>query len=98
MAFGMEDGSNQANGYAAPDYKPVNEPLVVAEPGITMQDPNRWQPLQLEQMISQNGIPVENGVQQAVGPALGPRDRVRHPRGRHGRRPVRPGGAAAAGR
>ena len=29
-----------------------------------MTDPNRWQPLQLEQMISQNGIPVENGVQQ----------------------------------
>ena len=36
-----------------------------------MNDPNRWQPLQLEQMISQNGIPVENGVQQAVGPHWG---------------------------
>ena len=40
-------------------------------PGTTMKDPNRWQPLQLEQMISQNGIPVENGVQQAVGPHWG---------------------------
>ena len=36
-----------------------------------MTDPNRWQPLQLENMISQNGIPVENGVQQAVGPHWG---------------------------
>ena len=27
------DGSNQANGYAAPDYKPVNPPLVVAKSG-----------------------------------------------------------------
>jgi hypothetical protein len=71
LAYGMEDGSNQANGYAAPDYKPVNDPLVVAQPGITMKDPNRWQPLQLAHMISQNGIPIENGVQQAVGPHWG---------------------------
>ncbi len=71
IAYGMTDGSNQANGYAAPDYKPVNPPLVVASPGTTMTDPNRWQPLQLQHMISQNGIPVENGVQQAVGPHWG---------------------------
>ena len=71
LAYGLEDGSNQANGYAAPDYKPVNDPLVVNTPGTTMKDPNRWQPLQLEKMISQNGIPVENGVQQAVGPHWG---------------------------
>ena len=36
-----------------------------------MTDPNRWQPLQIEHMISQNGIPVTNGVQQAVGPHWG---------------------------
>jgi hypothetical protein len=71
LAYGLEDGSNQANGYAAPDYTPVNDPLVVNKPGTTMKDPNRWQPLQLEKMISQNGIPVENGVQQAVGPHWG---------------------------
>jgi hypothetical protein len=71
LAYGLDDGSNQANGYAAPDYKPVNPPLAVAQSGITITDPNRWQPLQLEHMISQNGIPVENGVQQAVGPHWG---------------------------
>ncbi len=71
LAYGLADGSNQANGYAAPDYKPVNPPLVVAKSGATMVDPNRWQPLQLEKMISQNGIPVVNGVQQAVGPHWG---------------------------
>jgi hypothetical protein len=70
-AYGMDDGSNQADGYAAPNYKPVNPPLVVAEDGIEMTDPDRWQPLQLEHMISQNGIPVENGVQQAIGPHWG---------------------------
>jgi hypothetical protein len=36
-----------------------------------MIDPNRWQPLQLEHMISQNGIPLVNGVQQAIGPQWG---------------------------
>ena len=71
LARGLADGSNQANAYAAPDYKPVNPPLVVAKSGTTMVDPNRWQPLQLEKMISQNGIPVVNGVQQAVGPHWG---------------------------
>ena len=68
---GLADGSNQANGYAAPDYAPVNPPLVVDDSGATMTDPNRWQPLQLAHMISQNGIPIENGVQQAVGPHWG---------------------------
>jgi hypothetical protein len=67
----LSDGSNQANGYAAPDYEPVNPPLVVAESGTTLADPNRWQPLQLAHMISQNGIPIENGVQQAIAPHWG---------------------------
>ena len=72
LAYGKTDGSNEANGYTAPDYKPVNPPLVVkntGDPGLV--DPNRWQPLQLEHMISQNGVPVTNGVQQAVGPHWG---------------------------
>ena len=67
VAYVLTDGSNQATGYNDPDYKPVNPPLVVAKSGTTMVDPNRWQPLQIEHMISQNGIPVVNGVQQAVG-------------------------------
>ena len=68
---GMTDGSNQANAYAAPDYAPVNPPLVVTDTAIRMSDPNRWQPLQLEFMISQNGIPIEDGVQQHIGPHWG---------------------------
>ena len=71
LAYGKADGSNEANGYAAPDYKPVNPPLVVNRPGTVMSDPNRWQPLQIEHMISQNGIPVTNGVQSAVAPHWG---------------------------
>lgn len=71
IAHGMTDGANQAEGYAAPDYQPVNPPLVVAGSGTTMRDPNRWQPLRIENMISQNGIPIVNGVQQAVAPHWG---------------------------
>ena len=71
IAAGMDDGSNQADGYAPGEYAPVNEPLIVAGDAITLADPDRWQPLQLENMISQNGIPVTNGVQQAVGPHWG---------------------------
>jgi len=71
LAAGAGDGSNQAGGYAAPDYKPLNPPLVVDGSTITMTDPNRWQPLQIAHMISQNGIPVTNGVQVAVGPHWG---------------------------
>jgi hypothetical protein len=71
LAAGLADGSNEATGYKDPNYKPVNAPLIVAKAGTTMVDPNRWQPLQLEHMISQNGIPVTNGVQVAVGPFWG---------------------------
>lgn len=71
LASGLSDGSNEADGYSAPDYAPINEPLTVAATGNVMADPNRWQPLQLEHMISQNGIPVTNGVQEAIGPHWG---------------------------
>ena len=71
LEYARTDGSNELNGYAAPDYAPVNPPLVVAKAGIKLQDPNRWQPLQIEHMISQNGVPITNGVQQAVGPHWG---------------------------
>lgn len=71
LAVGAEDGSNEAGGYSAPDYAPVNVPLVVTEPGASMADPNRWQPLQIEGMVSQNGIPVADDVQTFIGPHWG---------------------------
>jgi hypothetical protein len=71
LDYGSSDGSNEANGYAAPDYKSVNPPLVVAQPDITIVDPNRWQPLQIANMVSQNGVVLASGVQTAVGPHWG---------------------------
>ncbi len=70
LATALQDGSNEANGYAA-EYVAVNQPLVVASSGTAMSDPNRWQPLQIGQMISQNGIAVENGVQEFIDPHWG---------------------------
>ena len=68
---GMDDGSNEAEGYASPGYDPVNPPLSVDASGTTLIDPNRWQPLQIQHMISQNGIELENGVQESIDPHWG---------------------------
>jgi len=59
LAYGLTDGSNEAGGYKAPAYVPVNAPLVVASlKKFSMVDPNRWQPLEIIQGFSQNGIPT----------------------------------------
>src|SRR5207253_4427551 len=71
LGYGFADGSNEANGYASPEYASVNPPLVVALPDITIVDPNRWQPLQVEFLVSQNGVVLPSGVQTAVGPHWG---------------------------
>lgn len=71
LEAGLVDRSNEAEGYIDPDYQPVNPPLVVEESGTTLIDPNRWQPLRIEEMISQNGVPVENAVQEFVDPHWG---------------------------
>jgi len=97
IAYGLSDGSNQAGGYSDPEYAPVNPPLVVAQSGTTMNDPNRWQPLQLEHMISQNGIPVVNGVQQFVGPHWGGVKPFALPAAGPDRLPLDPGGPPRLG-
>jgi hypothetical protein len=68
---GRKDGSLEAKGYVDATYEPVNAPLIVAEPGARMRDPNRWQPLALERIVSQNGLPQPGKVQGFVGPHWG---------------------------
>ncbi len=61
IAYGLQDGANEANNYANTVYAPVNEPLEPNEPGTPgMADPNRWQPLELLMAIDQAGNVVEN--------------------------------------
>ena len=70
IAAGLTDGSNEADDYRT-DYQSVNPPLAVAEAGAVMVDPNRWQPLEIENMVSQNGILLTSGTQQFISPHWG---------------------------
>jgi len=71
LDYGAHDGAREAERYVDADYRPVNEPLIVAEPGTVMRDPNRWQPLALERQVSQNGLPIPGKIQTFIGPDWG---------------------------
>ncbi len=68
---GAEDGSLEEDRYVDSSYVPVNDPLVVDDPGTAMRDPNRWQPLSLGLQIAQNGLPIPGNVQTFLGPHWG---------------------------
>ncbi len=68
---GTGDGSLEQDRYVDTGYRPANAPLVVAEPGTQMTDPNRWQPLALARFVAQNGLPVPGNVQRALAPQWG---------------------------
>lgn len=70
QAAGLADGSNEQGNYAPGDrFTPMNPPLVTAEPGATMTDPNHWQPLRINGYADQNGSPSEGITTQSnVGP------------------------------
>ena len=71
LEFGRADGALEDERYKDPSYTSVNEPLEVAKPGTDMADPNHWQPLSLEEQISQNGIPIPGAIQSFIGPHWG---------------------------
>lgn len=71
IAAGKDDGSLESERYVDSSYKPVNDPLIVDEPGAPMRDPNRWQPLSLERQLSQNGLPIPGKIQEFIGPHWG---------------------------
>ena len=69
IAAGMLDGSNEANKYAdTTGYSPVNDPLVYGTSGVTLNDPNRWQPLLLESSVTKNGIDLGAETQSFLAP------------------------------
>lgn len=96
IAFGRRDGSLEELRYSDPDYRSPNAPLVVADGLAEMRDPSRWQPLALDRLVAQNGVPVPGRVQRFVGSQWG---RVRSfalPPGRDGL-PADPGPAPRYG-
>jgi hypothetical protein len=68
---GRTDGALEDERYKDPNYTPKNEPLEVSKPGTVMRDPNKWQPLALDEQISQNGLPIPGQVQSFIGPHWG---------------------------
>ena len=87
---GRGDGSFEEKRYVDSAYKAVNPPLVVAEAGAKMNDPNRWQPLALAQIVAQNGVPIPGSVQAFVGPHWGHVQSFALPRSSQGT-PIDPG-------
>jgi hypothetical protein len=71
IAQGRADGANEELRYADPEYRPVNDPLVVESGEPEMRDPSRWQPLALARIVAQNGLPIPGKVQRFVGPHWG---------------------------
>ncbi len=67
IEFGFTDNSNEADTFRDPDYEPVNEPMLVVAAGTEMNDPNRWQPLAFEDMVTQNGLELDTAEQEFVG-------------------------------
>ena len=58
IAFGLQDGSNEGSDYTNSYYLPVNDPLDMTGPGNpNIDDPNRWQPLEVPEFIDQGGNP-----------------------------------------
>jgi hypothetical protein len=96
IEHGRGDGSLERQRYVDTDYRPANPPLVVKEPGTTMRDPARWQPIALDQLISQNGLPVPGKVQTFVGPHWGHVEAFALPASRRGL-PLDPGSPPAPG-
>jgi hypothetical protein len=71
IAYGLQDGANEANGYRNEHYLPVNAPIEPPKPGNpTISDLDRWQPIALVQYIDQAGN-VYNSNPPALSPEWG---------------------------
>lgn len=69
---GLQDGANEENNYATIDYTPLNDPLVVGQPGNpTITDLNRWQPLVREFTIDGEGNIVPGEAYGFLSPEWG---------------------------
>lgn len=72
IAFGLQDGSNEANDYANKFYTPINAPLAPEFPGNPdITEPNRWQPLTFDVFVDQAGNIIPGETPEFLGPEWG---------------------------
>lgn len=72
IAFGLQDGSNEAGNYGNLFYEPINPPLIMDLPGNPdIIDLNRWQPLFLDVFIDQSGNPIPGNSPDFLSPEWG---------------------------
>lgn len=72
IAFGMQDGANEALEYGNRFYQPMNLPLVLSEyRDVTNIDPNRWQPLSFDLFVDQSGNTVPVDIPPFLSPEWG---------------------------
>ncbi|MCZ4408989.1 FG-GAP-like repeat-containing protein [Cryomorphaceae bacterium 1068] len=70
--FGLQDNSNEQNGYENEFYQAVNPALSVEDPGNPLiADMNRWQPLILEIFIDQSGNEIPGAALDFLSPEWG---------------------------
>jgi hypothetical protein len=71
IEYGLQDGSNEANGHANQHYLPVNPPIEPPKPGNpAIVDLDRWQPIALVQYVDQAGN-IINSQPPALTPEWG---------------------------
>ncbi len=72
IAYGLQDGSNEADGYANQYYTPVNPTIVPVKAGNPdIINPNRWQPISLDTYIDQSGNVLVNSTPEFLSPEWG---------------------------
>ena len=72
IAFGKQDGSNELNLFQNTYYTPVNQPLIVANPGNpAFIYPNRWQQLALTVFVDQSGNQIPTNTPPFMGAEWG---------------------------
>lgn len=72
IEYGLQDGSNEANGYENQFYEPKNPALfmpVFGNPEI--EDYNRWQPLRFQVFVDQGGNPLPDNIPAFLSPEWG---------------------------
>jgi hypothetical protein len=68
ISHGADDGANEQQNYRdTTGFVAVNTALVVEDPGVTVQNPAAWQPLNLAVAVTQNGVVTASGVQGYIG-------------------------------